>query len=500
MFGEHRSTEFDAVLRVWTEMLNDEVLRRRCGIGLSPTTKPEWLGRLTELRPVRASVAGDVYGAEETLFVELALGEQVFTIAIPISLLGLPTLQSAYPLDAPIDVLLADLAAAADQTTSIADLSLADAGARTREALAMHDSTVPNPEIDDPDWPLHRPLLEWTLRLLPESGVGYERREWVPEELDALLAEFLSATPEVTADQALHDHARLLLEFNANYGCGDPLRWGPQVVEQILMDLYPRKVMADPEHLGSLPEALIMLIPWANGRAGLPEEATAQAVQALVHFVPAYLSLIAESAPSGALPDELRALFDEATGQPLDSFVANFAGSLIAEVGSLEELKALDTRPLPLEPLTLTGIQPEVHDRVRAVATLITDEGGKLFRNPELVTVASRILERLARIDPGSFRGRIKDTNLAAALCWLAAKNNQWFERDNPERTAKALMASFTTRTSPLERAEAMLHAMGEEFLPGSTAVMLGDPALLVSWRRQELIASRDELDQIMES
>lgn len=499
MFGEHRAPELDAVLSVWSVMLGDDVLRRRSALGRPAAAEPAWLGQLAELRPVRVAAAGDVYGAEETLLVELLLDEHVFTIAAPIALHGLPTLESAYPLEAPLDALFADIAAAPGPPTTLTELTLADGGARLREALALHDSTIPDPEDDDPDWPSHRPLLEWVMRLLPEGGAGYGRREWAPEEISALLAEFVSTAPERTDSQILRDHTRILMEFNVDYGCGDPLRWGPQFAERVLMDLIPRKVLADATYLGQFPEALMALIPWANRRAGLPEEATARTLQALAYFVPGYLALITETTAASAFPAELFTPVDEGGGQYTGFSPAQYRDYLIAEVGTPEELESLDDRPLPSEPLKLAGMRNDARDQVRAVARLLTEVGGEFFGDPELVAVASRLLERLALVDPGSFRGRIKDANLAVALCWLAAKNNQWFERDDPARTAKALMSAFATRTSPLGRAETMLRAMGKAFIPGTTAVMLGDPALLVSWRRRQLIESRDDIDRHVE-
>lgn len=522
MFGEMRKPTYDALLQVWAEMLGDEILLRRITATLStrsstgsafrapsPIQTPNWLSQLTQLRATRAVTIGDVHGEEETIFVELALAEHLVTLACPISLAGMPMVKSTYPLDASVAQILTEFSSESDPLVRVAELTLPDASERLTEALKITDMTLPSEE-EDQDWPFYRPILEWVLRILPQGGIGYDRRERSEDEIAALVTAFAASADGKTASDDILDHAHRLLEINANYGAGDPLLWGPLFTERVLLDLYPRKMMAPESFMRSLPQALAALIPWANERAGLSPEATAAALEALGTHTAEYLSFLDESDLPGAgmafgVGDFGNGPFgslDSTSSEVLRAFSRLLElrvdpTHLADEVGGAQALSALDDAPIPVEALTLKGIEQDVWDRVQLVAAGIENEGGGYFQDVELVTVALRLLRRFALADPKLFRGRASSSGTAAAICWIAAKNNEWFDGSDPVRTVKGLEAAFELRSSVQPRAKTILSTLGDFRVPGTSAIMLGDPELLTSERRGALIRASAELDEL---
>ena len=107
----------------------------------------------------------------------------------------------------------------------------------------------------------------------------------------------------------------------------------------------------------------------------------------------------------------------------------------------------------------------------------------------EYRTPCRRFLARVAAGDPDVFRRPGRPDTAAAAVCWSVGKANDLFSSGRRMRV-KDMMAHFGLRGSVSQRAATLLAAGG--FDTTTYELSLGAPELLVSSRRQRIIARRD--------
>jgi hypothetical protein len=165
-------------------------------------------------------------------------------------------------------------------------LSAVDASTRIAAGLEMSDL----PWVEPPwtsDFRALRPLIASRHRLLPQPR---PRPDPVPmaDELRAkLVADFL-ASPEGEAARGRPEGRRLaeaIVDFRADHGDGDPLRWSPIVVE-LFMNKYPHKVAMAPGDVEHLPDALRAVVRYAGARRGLAPELVEETLEAVARFEP----------------------------------------------------------------------------------------------------------------------------------------------------------------------------------------------------------------------
>ncbi len=513
---EATPVETEPLVRIWAQMLDDELFGRRIAKMLpTPNSKrlPEWIRRAEEIKPFRAAALVSPVKIEETVLLEISTAGRSVTLAVAVDRSGSPYLEDAYLSDGPLSTVVefsrTELELPVDEVT----LSLADAGARLREALEM--STHMFPPIETESWPGTRPLLEWMLRKLPDSGTGYEIRMWEPEEIDELVADFRASPFAAGLTEDEISHAHLLFEFQCNYGNNDPLRWSGTFVERLMCDLYPRKVMSPEDDLLLMPTALAALVRFANDRSGVDPVFTENAIAAIEDNREEY-----EARVRGDQPESTSALFarlltgidDDALplSEPLSDLGDEFGGgsffgdqaSMLAEifissgaeaVGGIDALQALTDEPLPTEGLDTAAVAEDVVDRLNSLVPEIRRIADEVFDEPELATAALRLLTTIGRVGPAIFRRRIADRSLLAALFWIVGKDNnlftgQWGSEGG--MTIGELQNHLGVSSSPKPTAEKMLRAAGHEL--SDVEVILGDPRYLISRRRQRIIANRD--------
>lgn len=479
----------NAVLRVWAEMLGDDMLRRRVINSVSKHGHPEWLDDIAQLAPTRVTSLGDVYGEQRTYFVELTMPSHTFTISCAMLRLGAPMLEDVYAIPSSLDQVLDVIQGKGSLDVVRIDHTLAESAADLRDAQQMTDHTVPPIETDS--WPMTRPLLEWALRLMPESGAP--SREYSDSEnqvkIDKFLREFSSSTwgKALTREQA--DHVPTLLSLHINYATGDLTRWGPMFVESLLCHLYPHKVMADSDFLMLLPTVLQQVVEFAHGEAALAPVHTSVTLRAISEYTPHYFDLIDELLDED-LDSELDDLFDGySRGDALAQIVRDRISGIYTVVGGQTAFDQLTTTPLPDTPMDFSSVPEDVTQVVRNILAHVERVGETLFDDAELLSAARRLLTRIATEAPAIFRRRTKPETAAAAICWISAKNNDWFstEKGTP-RTVKRLQETFGVG-SVQQRAETMMRGIGVEDANVVWDFGLGDVSLLTSTRRAELIA-----------
>lgn len=165
-----------------------------------------------------------------------------------------------------------------------ADVSVAAAGVRLRDALAATDRAVdvpPSVELSS-----LRAFVDSRVSRLPVETVVRKPREMGDAEREALLHEFLSAAEGAPFERSprAHDIVRLAIDFAADYVDGRPLRWSPGVVDRFMSDWLPHRTASDPELADRVGEVLPSWVRYAGRRWGAPSDAVEEAALAVVHL------------------------------------------------------------------------------------------------------------------------------------------------------------------------------------------------------------------------
>lgn len=487
-FIDIRVRETTALLTVLAQMVDDDLTVRRIRKELARRDDrlPAWLTRLAPITVDRAVLMGHVLGDGDNIMVAARTdaGHHLTVIVYIDHNLG-TVAKDGFVVHEPIDRALASFRSAAGQDPDVVfdELALADARARITEAIDLGAITVPPFETDT--WPAARPLVEWIVRQLPEGGRGHERPEWTDDDRRALTGEFLGSEFGRGHDGEDREVLASLLWFGCDYGPGDPLRWSPVAVEILLTDWLPRKVIADTEFLGRAPDVLRSFIRFSHARRGIRATLTADTLAAVDRWEPEYRRTIAGPRPQG--PAALLAamgVLDE-----LPSYEEQVLDTLRDAVGA-DALDDLDTSPLPDEPLDLSPVPLDVHDKVAGVADLVDGCCAELL-DVEHRTACRRLLADAAAADPGIFRRRGRPETAAAAVVWIVAKANRAFSQRPGGLTAKAVGEWFGVGSNPGQRAPTLLQAIDA---PGRyfADVRLGSPRYLVADRRRGIAETRD--------
>lgn len=515
-----RST--DALLLVLKEFVDDELLRRRIRTTVAGRKRPVpgWLLRLDQVRPTRAVVFSDILGDGENILLDVGLpgGRPLAVLVYVDHNLG-TVVKDAFALDVPLDDVIERLQQLDEDDGgdgSMRDLSLADARARLEGAVADGRRLVE--PLESNTWPATRPLVEWMLRLMPDGGAGYPEPEWTQQQIDAIADEVLKSRHGATLDdEDRHEILDHLLWFGAEYAPGDPLRLSPVAVELMLLDRVPRKVAGDAAYLSLVPEVLRALVRFAHESRRVPPRLTRDTLAAIDEFEPEYRELIRTPRHQGAMAILERMgvvppLVDREAGSDAngiyaytfdadaDSSIEAYFLQLWAEaVGGLEALRNLDASPLPLEQLDLSEVADDIRDTVARVGRLVAETCDALF-DEEFRTVCFRILSRVAAADPAIFRRSGRPETAAAAVIWIASKNNAAFGAYGGV-SVKAFMAQLGVSGSPAQRAQPMIAALGvARPFDWSLNPTIGDPELLTSSHRAWLVERRDQLPAPFES
>jgi hypothetical protein len=377
-----------------------------------------------------------------------------------------------------------------DPDQSLTRVDPANARAVIEAAVDKGARTYPQPTSDS--WPMCRPLVEWMTGLLPAGGRLPERREWTPEEIAAVAAEFFDSAHGRAVDRP--DERDLLdsvLWFCTDYAPGDPYRWSPVTVELLLADWFPRKVMADSDLLERLPGLVRAFVRYCHAHEGIRAELTAETLASIDRWEPVYLEQVRRSRTT-AISDLVQQLVDAERGGSLGrSWVLD---QLADEVGGRDALTHLDVAPLPDEELDWDGIPETIRPMVQAVLDQCDQCAGELF-DVEHRTAMRRFLARAARNQPKVFARKASPVRAAAAVAWVVATANRTAGVWSPGLQTTELLDHFGLTGSVADRARTLMKAAGVpvDRVPGCPE--LGDPALIVSARRRTIVQERDRAE-----
>ena len=161
------------------------------------------------------------------------------------------------------------------------------------------------------------------------------------------------------------------------------------------------------------------------------------------------------------------------------------------EVGGVDALMKLDAEPLPDEKFDWRGIPEGVRPTVQAILDEC-DGCADAILDVEHRTAMRRFLAEAARNDAGLFRRKGSPVRGAAAVAWVIATVNRTVGSYPSPMTAKDLLAYFDITGSVSDRARSLLRAAGIDLRLTYGSLRVGDPGLLVSRRRRDLVGGRD--------
>jgi len=308
----HKSPAAAALAWTAAQLSGNELLRTRVARDLGARTflLPSWMHQLNKLDIIAAEQVTDQVRDGYDLVVHSRLaGHDITTVTFINFNLGMIVTDNLLS-DRDLQNFNELWAQHADlRHTALEPLSHADACARISEAVAVGARTWPATESED--WPASRPLLEWILRQMPEGGAGFVRPEWSDEDREALVSRFLDS-PYGGALDWPEDRSIVgdLIWYRADYGYGDPLRWSPTAIEILMLDWYPRKIVADQRYLRRMPTALRGFVQFAHAEIALDQELTAEVLDAIEFHERAYHSIISKPRRQGpeAISDALGVL------------------------------------------------------------------------------------------------------------------------------------------------------------------------------------------------
>ncbi len=516
--------ETSALLAAIGRIVDDDLLRARIQreLGRRGAALPEFLRAKAGFGARRAMCMMDVLGDGQNVLVEVEdpSGSRFTCIVYVDHNLGFAAKDGfAVPLALDQMVAISREQGAAEEIT-IAEITLADARARLKDAI--EHGAVMYPPLQTESWPGTRALIEAVLRALPDGGTGFGYREWSEREL-AQIAEAFLASPfgSRVSSRADRGQLELVLDYGAGYGAGDPLHWSPAVVEVLLTDWVPRKVMMPERELRRLPDVLRPFIRFCHAERAIPAKLTERTVAAVDRYATAFRQLISrpggqdaglllagiaalDSAgrlgPAGFAPSDSQESDSLAVDQPADDDDGDPAEvlryllwrTLQEQVGGAEELATLDVGALPDETFRWEGIADDVAATMTAILKVL-DPRAQQIGGTEFRTACRRLLARTATGDPEVFRRRARADTTAAAICWISARANRLLSTKIGAFNATKLWQSFGVNPAA-GRARTLMVAGGMD--PDGDG--LGSAELLTSGTRERIVERRDRLRREM--
>jgi hypothetical protein len=262
----------------------------------------------------------------------------------------------------------------------------------------------------------------------------------------------------------------------------------------LLADWFPRKVIAEPSHLAKLPDLLRAFIRFCHDRNGIRSDLTAETLGAVDEYESHFLKSI-DSDRQKAMAGLAEAL-SEGDGVENFSDEAAYLEYLADEVGGVETLMRLDAEPLPDEPFDWTGIPEEIRPPVEAIAEEC-DACADAILDQEHRTAMRRFLARAARNDPKLFRRKGSPVRGAAAVAWVICTANRTIGPRRSPVAGKDLLGHFGITGSVADRGRSLIRAAGIDLRLTYGWLRTGDPGLLVSRRRRELVVERDRVREM---
>lgn len=506
-FIDISTAETTAALHALAALLPDEFLAAMARREASERTHPlpDSATRVAEWTAGEAFAFRYDDGSGQNIVLELVgpgLREAVVVTWIDHSRGG--ALRDAYLAESDLASLRQGIAASSKQERvpgTFVDLSPADCRALLEDAIANYDLHERFIE-DTGGWPVSRPLLRFLLAKLPAGGVGLPQIT-APQESDFdFYDESDRFENEDDAEDAFHTHAFLQSpQARAVLDVDDDLDHDlAHLIDKICSLLVARRYEIRVDDVELLLNTFAPLL----ADDGTQYDRAATVLGAFIQYGHEQLGISARK--TRAVLAELDDRYDEFLESRHDPHVAEareaaaakarlaqlpWEDQMIAQAyGSTEAVNDPDLTPLPDEPLNLSGVPGDIHERVRAIAA-ITDELSDEGFDQEFRTACRRLLAAVAEGDPQIFRRRAKDETAAAAVIWIIGRVNGGLGVGGFP-SAGEVSERLGITGSPSGRAQTFLRAIGADESAFHYSHTLGRPELLTAQFRAELVERRN--------
>jgi len=275
---------------------------------------PAWLDAVGRGEPTRAWLVSDVFGDQDSLIVGFAqpgeTGEHAIVALVDHNLSG--QAKDAW-IGGDLGEVVAAWQANADRHMRIDEIAADVALKRLRDAMAISDVWNGDTELRTEEFAQHRALIWARLRRAGHTHGPQEDPTEVPHtERESIVAEFLSSAPAKAVSNSVPvADVELLTSYLVDLRCdyeGRTLRWSPNVVAIILLDLAPRKLLLDPDQGAALPAVLRGFVRFAGERTGLDQVFIDEILEAVDEAEPEFLERIGDPSSAGPAKAMLAAL------------------------------------------------------------------------------------------------------------------------------------------------------------------------------------------------
>jgi len=195
------------------------------------------------------------------------------------------------------------------------------------------------------------------------------------------------------------------------------------MVELVLVDFYPRKVLAPYSERRHVPDILRALVRYAHAERGIRPERTAEVEEAIDRWTPEFLEAIGRPAPSPterarqAAEIALRGMREPTMAE----LMADLEVHMVDTLGGPQRSAVLDDAPLPDRPFDWSGTTPEqepfLHETLRHIDRVCEE----LF-DAEVRTIARAVLACVNEGDSQLWTRSPRPDAVAGAVVWLAER------------------------------------------------------------------------------
>jgi hypothetical protein len=476
--------ETTALLTAWRWLTPSAFETRMIATALAQRKHPlpSWLSTLGDVRLSGVALIADDFGDGDGYLIELRWPDA--TVVTLVTLLDANlgyALADAFTSPEPID----SIEAAADAAGATRVLEADPADTRARIAAGIAHSAVLSPQIESDTWPMMRPLLEWALRMMPAGGRDYPVPKFDEQEAHRIAEDFAASLDADSHERAVAASVAEQLVWFAQFNCGDPFRWSPAKVDQLMTDWWARKVRTTPDIDLAMPDVLAQFVTYCADRLGLSKTSRRMILDTIKECLPDYLKAIRSPRDDTAsllakLAASLPIAGPSGGGDPLDL--------LAARIGGRDVLDSLDAEPLPLDDFDWTGIPPQAIPKVGGALTILDDQAETHF-DAEFGAACRRVLARLASFQPELFTRKASDATAACAIAYLVADTNNLI--GSHAFTGVALAKLFGVNAMPTSRVQTFRTTLLQSGRRGHRGIVT-EPGLLTSDSRRQLIEIRD--------
>jgi hypothetical protein len=358
-----------------------------------------WVRSIGAVAATRAWVATDVFGDQDSLIIGYRVDtdhhEHALVALIDHNLSG----QAKDAWLAPdLAAVLSAWQSAPDTHLQIEEIDVDVALVRLRDAMATSDLFNGDDELRTEEFAHHRALVWSRLRRAGLTEVPTTVAQIAPVDREKLVQRFMDSVAgrDTVAQLSGIDVAILaayLVDLRSDYE-GRPLRWSPIVIDVLLADLVPRKLLLTESEIAALPTVVRAWVRFSGHETGLAPEFVAETLRAVDATENVFLLRMGD--PQFAGP--AKALLATLQAQGVDLSDADAISAALQNIGALPLPVVVSRAPRAVESASAEVVSSAaaatVLERFAALAEFFGD-GRKLTQTGRPTLADARALVAL---------------------------------------------------------------------------------------------------------